>query len=243
MSYEVLAGFYDAVQGERAEHATYLLGLIEKHHPRATTVLELACGTGSILKQLQPNYEVTGLDLSERMLAIAAEKVPGVRLVHGDMTEARLGEAFDVVLCVYDSINHLLKFAQWQAVFDRAREHLADGGIFVFDINTERRLATLVEQPPWVHWFAGNLLVLDVRRGARGSCVWAIEIFEHLGDSNYRFHSEEIPEISFPPERIKAALSKRFERVRVYDAQRSRPTARSDRLHFVCQSRRLNASE
>lgn len=243
MSYEALAPFYDAMQGDRAEHAAYLRSLIEKHHPGAKTVLELACGTGSILKQLQPHYQVIGLDRSERMLEIAAEKVPGVRLVHADMTQTRLEEQFDVVLCVYDSINHLLDFAEWEAVFDRASEHLDDRGLFIFDINTEQRLAEIVDQPPWVHWFGDrNLLVLNVRDGGAGVSVWNIEIFEHLGDSNYRLHSEDIPEISFPPVQIKDSLRRRFARVQAYDQERSRPSARSERLHFVCQ-RRLNASE
>jgi SAM-dependent methyltransferase len=242
-SYEVLAPFYDATQGDRAEHAAYLRSLIEKHHPRAETVLELACGTGSILKQLQPHYEVTGLDRSERMLEVAGEKVPGVRLVHGDMTQTRLDEQFDVVLCVYDSINHLLHFAEWEALFDRAREHLHDRGVFIFDINTESRLAMLVEQPPSVHWFGDrDLLVLNVRDGGAGVSVWSLEIFEHLGDSNYRLHSEEIPEVSFPSEQIKASLLKRFSRLQTYDQRRSRPSPRSERLHFVAQ-RKLNASE
>ena len=69
-SYEVFAPFYDAVQGDRAEHLTYLRELIEKHHPTARTVLELACGTGSILRQLQPHYEVTGLDPSNGRLSM-----------------------------------------------------------------------------------------------------------------------------------------------------------------------------
>ena len=85
-SYDVFAQFYDAVQGDRAEHADYLRSLIEKHHPGATTLLELACGTGSLLKQLEPAYEVSGVDLSEAMLAVAADKVPSARLVHEDMT-------------------------------------------------------------------------------------------------------------------------------------------------------------
>jgi SAM-dependent methyltransferase len=243
VSYEALAPFYDAMQGDRAEHAAYLRSLIEKHHPGAKTVLELACGTGSILKQLQPHYQVAGLDLSERMLEIAAEKLPEVRLVHGDMTQTQLDEKFDVVLCVYDSINHLLDFAEWEAVFDRARDHLHDRGVFIFDINTEPRLAMLVGQPPSVHRFGDrDLLVLDVRDGGAGVSVWSIEIFEHFGDSKYRLHTEEIPEVSFPPEQIKAALRKRFARVQTYDQRRSRPSARSERLHFVCQ-RRLNASE
>ena len=117
-SYRAFAHFYDAVQGDGSEHAAFLRKLIEGHRPSAQTVLELACGTGSILKQLRPDYEVTGLDLSAPMLEVAAEKVPGVRLVEGDMTRFALGERFDVVLCVYDSINHLLEFPQWERVFD-----------------------------------------------------------------------------------------------------------------------------
>src|SRR6266581_41583 len=38
--------------------------LIERHHPEARTILELACGTGAILEQLQRDYEVVGLDVS-----------------------------------------------------------------------------------------------------------------------------------------------------------------------------------
>ena len=235
-NYEVFAPFYDAVQGDRAEHAAYLRELIEKRHPSARTVLELACGTGSILKQLQPHYEVTGFDLSEPMLAVAAEKVPGVRLIHGDMTQFNLRERFDVVLCVYDSINHLLYFTQWEKVFDRAREHLNDRGIFIFDINTELQLASFNDQPPWTHWFGdGHLLVMDVRDESDGVAVWDIRVFEHLGNSSYRLHAEDIREFSFPRAQIEKSLHERFTRVSTYDRRRARPTSRSERLHFVCQ--------
>jgi SAM-dependent methyltransferase len=234
--YEVFAPFYDAVQGDRAEHAAYLRGLIEKHHPEARRLLELACGTGSVLKQLQDHYELTGMDRSDAMLAIAAAKIPQARFVTGDMTRVRLDDTFDVVLCVYDSINHLLTFEQWKSVFDRAREHLAEHGIFIFDINTERRLQWLAQQPPEVAWFADdNLLVLDVRDG-ENAVVWDIKIFEHVDADHYRLHEEEIREVSFPAERVRRALDDRFKRVRIYDQQRARPSARSGRLHFVCMT-------
>ncbi len=236
VSYEIFARFYDAVQGDRAEHARYLRSLIEKHHPKAKSVHELACGTGSVLKQLQRRYRVTGLDRSEKMLELAAVKVPKARLVHGDMRRFRLAGAFDVVLCVYDSINHLLTFEEWEAVFDRAHEHLNDGGIFVFDINTERQLATFIAQPPWTHRFGDNDLVLiDVSDGGDGVSVWGIRVFEHLGNATYRLHSEDIREVSFPVERIGTSLSTRYRRVWTYDAGRARPSSRSERLHFVCR--------
>lgn len=235
-TYDTFAPFYDAVMGDRAEHATYVRSLIGKHAPRAKRVLELACGTGSILAQLAPDYEVAGVDRSGAMLEIARKKVPAARLVQADMREAQLGEEFDVVLCVFDSINHLVSFRDWEAVFRRAREHLADRGIFVFDINTEHRLALFPSGSPTVDWFGdGNLVTVAITERPRGGVVWHLDVFERVRASTYRLHREEIPEVSFPAERIRAALRKRFTRVWTYDARRSRPSARSERLHFVCR--------
>jgi SAM-dependent methyltransferase len=234
-SYSAFAPFYDEVMGDRGREGAYVRALIERHHPRATNVLELACGTGAILEQLHSHYEVTGLDIAEGMLEIAAQKVPQARLFLEDMTRFDLGEPFDVVLCVFDSLNHLASFEQWEAVFDRAREHLAGGGIFIFDVNTERKLASFAGAPPWMQWFGDDsLLLIDVRDGEDGIYDWKVRIFEHLGGSTYRLHAEDIREAAFPVERIKAALSERFGRTRIYDAERSRPTTRSLRLYFVC---------
>jgi SAM-dependent methyltransferase len=235
--YDVFARFYDAVMGDRAQHASYLRSLIEKHQPKATTVLELACGTGSVLEQLQTDYEVTGVDLSQQMLEVAAAKVPRASLVHADMTQVFLDERFDVVLCVFDSINHLLAFKDWEAVFDRAREHLVAGGIFVFDVNTARKLTALAASPGAVtQWFGdGNLMVLEVLDGGRGTFVWSIRIFEHLGDGSYRLHEEDIREVAFPADRVKRSLQGRFARVWTYDQERARPSSASERLHFVCR--------
>lgn len=235
--YEAYARFYDATQGDRAEHAAYIRSLVKKHHPRAKTVLELACGTGSILKQLQPHYDVAGVDLSNEMLAIARKKVPGVRLVRGDMRTVDLGERFDVVLCVYDSINHLRRFRDWEAVFRRAREHLNDRGVFLFDINTVHRLASSAGAPPMVQWFGdASLMVISIVEAPRGAVDWEINVFERVRGSSYRLHLDVIREVSFPAERIRAALRKRFTRIWTYDARRTRPSAQSDRLHFVCRA-------
>lgn len=52
MSYEVYARFYDDLEGDRAAHADYLRSLVVRNCPHARSVLELACGTGSVLKRL-----------------------------------------------------------------------------------------------------------------------------------------------------------------------------------------------
>lgn len=234
-SYDVFAPFYDAVQGDRADHSTYIRSLIEQHHPGAKTLLELACGTGAVMKQLSSSYEVTGVDRSEAMLAVAREKLPGARLVEGDMTTVDLGETFDVVLCAFDSINHLLRFEEWEAVFDRAHAHLDDGGLFVFDVNTPGQLERFAAQPPLTQWFEGwNVMILDVNATTDGNYLWMIRVFEALGDDAYRLHAEDVPEAAFPADRIEASLLERYAAVNVYDASRPEPSPESARLHFVC---------
>jgi SAM-dependent methyltransferase len=235
-AYDVFAPFYDAVQGDRADHSAYIRSLIEEHHPDARTLLELACGTGSVMKQLASSYEVTGVDRSNAMLAVAREKLPGARLVEGDMTTVDLGETFDVVLCAFDSINHLLLFEEWEAVFDRALAHMNEGGIFVFDVNTEAQLERFSAQPPLSQWFEGtNVMIMDVARTTDGDYLWMVRVFEHIGDDDYRLHAEDVLEAAFPAERIEASLLERFARVEVYDASRPEPSPESARLHFVCR--------
>jgi len=55
--------------------------------PPART-LDLACGTGFLTAHLPG--EVTGLDQSEGMLAVAAERLPGARFVRGDALDPPL---------------------------------------------------------------------------------------------------------------------------------------------------------
>ena len=51
-NYDVIGKFYDAVMGDRAKATKRLQGFIRKASPKAKRVLELGCGTGSVLKHL-----------------------------------------------------------------------------------------------------------------------------------------------------------------------------------------------
>jgi len=62
------------------EELEVLAGVIASLPPART--LDVACGTGFLTRHLRG--DVTGLDQSERMLAVAREQVPGARFVQGD---------------------------------------------------------------------------------------------------------------------------------------------------------------
>lgn len=104
---------------------------------RATRWLDLCCGCGSLLELLrQHGCAAVGVDRSPAMLAEARRRVPGARLVRADMRRLRLRERFDVITCLFDSLNYLADPDELIDVLRRVRAHLADDGVFIFDVNT-----------------------------------------------------------------------------------------------------------
>jgi SAM-dependent methyltransferase len=235
-SYEQFGEFYDAAMGDRRAATEQVMELIRAAKPDAKTVLELGCGTGSILKRLQDDYEVSGLDISGKMLSLARKKVPRSKLYRQNMVDFRIDRRFDVIFCVFDSINHVRRFSDWKKVFAVVRRHLSPDGCFIFDINTQRKLERHIAEPPWVHRFGRNLLIIDVTALPGGGSNWNIKVFEYLNGSRYALHEEDIIEVSFPLRRIVAALRAHYVKVRVIDSDRTRPSAKSERLFFTAIS-------
>lgn len=234
-NYDTFSRFYDPIMGDRALAAEYLQRFIRESHPKAKKVLELGCGTGSVLKHLRKNsYDVWGVDLSQKMLAIARRKVPQARLFHQDMVKLHLPEKFDVVCCIFDSINHVLNFAAWKKIFANAYRHLSPGGVFIFDINTQKRLDHHIAAPAWVYKFGNNLLVMTITAAPGNASNWNLKVFERVKGNRYRLHVENIREASFPAPTIVSALKQHFRKVKVADVERKRPSSRSDRLYFIC---------
>lgn len=221
--------------GDRTEMASYIRRLIHQHKPKAKTLLELACGTGAILKILGKYYDVAGLDLSSQMLAIARKKLPHVRFYRKDMVRFDLGTKFDVIICVFDSINHVLRFPDWQKIFRNVTRHLEPDGLFLFDINTEAKLGRLIRAPTWVNKFGRNLELIKVTAGRRGIANWNARVFEHQSGNKYRLFEEDLKQISFPVQQIRAALRKQFTKVKVLDASGRKPSGKSNRLYFACK--------
>ena len=141
--YQGLALIYDYVMAhvEYGEWATYIHALFARSAPNTIRVVDLACGTGNVSFALHRlGYEVTGVDRSAAMLQVAREKAAdtGVEFVQRDLRQlAGLGP-FDAATCLYDSINYLLTPADIDTALRGAQAIVQPGGLFVFDICTER---------------------------------------------------------------------------------------------------------
>jgi SAM-dependent methyltransferase len=235
INYDAFAKFYDAVMGDRSKTVKRIEALIKINAPKAKTLLELACGTGALLKPLAKRYGVSGLDLSKEMLKVARKEVPRGKFFYGDMARFNLHRKFDVVLCVFDSVNHLMKFSQWESLFKNASEHLSPDGVFIFDVNTESKLARHSLERTWVRKFDGSYMLMKVQDLGKGIFNWKVEIFERQKGNQYKLWTENIKEVSFPVKRIMTALSYNFSSVKVFDPDRRHPSKNSDRLYFICK--------
>jgi SAM-dependent methyltransferase len=240
-AYERFADFYDEVMDDPGPRADRVARWIEAFRPGADSLLELGAGTGSLLARLPGIPSLTGLERSPAMLAIARSKVPGARLLEGDIASCDLGRRFDVVCCVFDTLNHLPTFEDWCSAFAAAHAHLEDGGLFVFDVNTVGELRRLGDEPPWVQDFERGTAIIDVTAAGVGDSsvdsVWDIRVFEQVAGGRYQLHQERIPELAVPLARIRSALAYGFEILTEVDDDGAPPTDDSVKAHFACRRR------
>jgi len=136
--------YYDLLYRDKdyAAESAYVASLLAVHAPGARSILEIGCGTGAHAAELSRlGYEVTGMDMSEGMLESAAKRKQGLpadiagrlSFVPGDARSARLGRKFDAVISLFHVMSYQAGSGDLAAAFATCREHLMDGGAFLFD--------------------------------------------------------------------------------------------------------------
>ena len=149
-SYEFLAGSYDAFTADvnYPRWAEYVEWHFSRLKRPVQSVLDLACGTGSLTLELaRRGYRMTGVDLSYDMLALAEEKCrelePSPTFFCQSMDRFRLPGQVDACVCCLDSVNYVLQPKKLQAAFRRVYEVLEPGGLFLFDADTPEKLESM----------------------------------------------------------------------------------------------------
>jgi ubiquinone/menaquinone biosynthesis C-methylase UbiE len=134
--YSRLAEYYDLLYGSKDYRAEVdkIHQLIQKYKTSPDNdLLDVACGTGRHAEHLKKHYNVTGLDNSDEMLRIAAQRNPDLRFVQGDMRSMNLGKKFDVVTCLFGSISYMLTYEDLAKALEAVSRHTKRGGIAVIE--------------------------------------------------------------------------------------------------------------
>ena len=245
-SYEGLAASYDALTTDVGyeKRADFLEKLFRRSRIPVHTVLDLACGTGTMTWLLTDRgYELIGVDGSEEMLAAATEKsgqVEGIPpiFLHQSMPQLDLYGTVDAAICCLDSLNYLTRPADVQRTFRRLHLFIAPGGLLVFDINTVAKLAALDGQV-FLDETEDTYCVWRAEYEKRGRiCSYFMDIFRLDPGSGLWERGEELHrERAYEPEELTAFLREAgFRDIRQYGNLKLRPPREGeDRIFFVAR--------
>ena len=116
----------------------YVNKLIKENSNKVKTLLDMGCGTGRHAELFcNKGYKVHGIDLSEDMLKIAEnrrkDKEDELSFSHSNIQELNLNKKFDVVVSLFHVISYQNSNNELIKAFEAAKNHLKDGGIFIFD--------------------------------------------------------------------------------------------------------------
>ncbi len=151
------ATLYDQQYLYYRDDLSFYVGLANDY---GSSVLELGAGTARVSIALaKAKHKVTGIELSESMVALGQERVSSeglnefITLQQGDMRSLELNQSFPVVIAPFNTLMHAYTLSDQDTTLATVKRHLALGGVFAFDLYNPnfRDLNVLRRESEWEH--------------------------------------------------------------------------------------------
>lgn len=211
--YTVLPAFYDALNldVDYGKYAEYILSNISAATP---DILDLGCGTGELTIALcKKGARVVGLDASTEMLTLASNK--SIRcsadafFTCQDMSSFSTGKSYDAVISTFDSLNYLKSRAALLRTLECVERELRDGGVFLFDMNSEYKFRNVYSDNSYILEGDGVFCAWENFFDEKTKkCDFYIDVFAEEKNGLYKRYSETQTERMFTLQEIKSAIKK-----------------------------------
>lgn len=210
-----LASVYDSLNDgiDTAAWADFICEIFERFHKgEIKKICEIACGTGTMATQMAlRGYDVTASDLSLEMLTEAEHKSrnagAAVRYVSADMRFFSLYTKVDAVLCLLDSMNYLVKPADFVETLASVHKNLSEGGLFIFDVNAKHKFECTYGDNAYVIENEGVLCAWQNFYNPKSKiCDFYLSIFTENKDGRYDRTDEHQRERMYTVRSIKKML-------------------------------------
>ena len=242
--YSGFAHVYDKLMADVPydKWADYYHRIFDRFGCKTGLGLDLGCGTGSMTMELaRRGTDMIGVDLSPDMLSVASEKAEteglDILYLNQDMADFELYGTVDFVISSLDCVNYITDKNTLKRVFRLVNNYLDPGGLFIFDINTEYKLSTVLGENSFVgdgrdvFWAWQNYY--DKRSRL---CDFYLTFFEREGDMYHRFE-ETHTERAYSAAEITSMLEQAGLKVEAvfHDLTLQKPKENSQRLFFVAR--------
>ena len=200
--------------------------------------LDVGCGGGWFTRAFQKHgYAMTGMDVSPEMLDFAQEQAlkEGVRgeYLLGDITKFHSPKKFTFVTAINDCFNYVPK-GKLEAAFKNVRGALSKGGIFLFDISSQRKFnekianTVSVDDRDDVTYFSFNKAEAD-------GVTMEVTLFSKRVDGSYERSDEIHRQYAHTESEIRAALEKTGFVVLDCEGHLGEDKEKADRIVFLAQ--------
>ena len=246
-AYHDLAASYDRLTNDVDYEAivAFYHDILNNECLRPKTVVDLACGTGSVALILaRMGYAVTGVDMSEEMLTAAWEKAMELEnppmFVCQKLQQLHLPKGADMAVCALDGLDYILDPADCKEAIRRVYKALNPGGIFIFDVNTPEKLRAMDGQV----FLDEDDDVYCVWRGEfdeqTNICSYGMDLFQRQGDAWHRSF-EEHREYAYTAQQLTDYLKTTgFTHIRIYaDGKLEAPGAGEQRIYFSARKGKI----
>lgn len=252
--YDLLAEFYDEWEKDYTADIPLWVEYAEKC---GSPVLELACGTGRVLLPLaQKGFEVTGVDISEKMLEKARLKIKKetedvqkkITLVKGNMTDFDLKKKFNLALIIFNSFQFLLTHKEQDCCLSSVYKHLNPNGKLIISV-----FYPDLSRPEGVLQRDGDKPILDYPEKGDSTEIFYYQFFDHAkqitdvffiidtvkSDNNLERRTLDFKlRYFFPKEFERILISNGFEKEELFgNYDKSKFTGKSPLMIFVSKRR------
>lgn len=246
-AYEALAASYDRLTNDVDYEATvaFYEKILDLEGIRPRTAVDLACGTGSVTAILaRKGLQVVGVDMSEEMLTVAAQKAgdvhPAPWFICQPLQELHLIRGVDLAVCALDSLDYITVPEDCAEAIRRIYRCLNPGGIFIFDVNTPEKLRAMDAQV----FLDEDDDVYCVWRGEfdeeTNICSYGMDLFQRQGDLWQRSF-EEHREYAYSAEQLASYLKAAgFTHIRIYgDGRLEAPEPGEQRIYISARKGKI----
>ena len=236
--YDKFAEVYDKITPDEfyAEYANFILEILKEMNYKPKKILDLACGTGRLAKIfIDENYDIEGLDISEKMLEIAKKR--GLKVYQSNMVDFNLGQKYDLIICTYDSLNYVLQESSLKKCFNSIKKHLNQKGIFICDMNSDYKINKVLPEykVDYYDFSDANAELIWLNSHQKNYWIGEVILFKKAEDGKYERFSEKYIERAYELKTIKKLLKEaEFEILETYsDFEFNKIKKDSKRWFFV----------
>jgi len=133
MIYDAIGEAYDLVYPDTMERVPFVKNLLERHGKHS--VLELGIGTGLFAIPLhEAGIKIEGLEISQVMIDVVAERAPGLKVYKGDMRDYKINGRYDAILALSSVLVFVANEQEIKQCLQRCYDHLEPGGILLLEL-------------------------------------------------------------------------------------------------------------